>query len=149
MPKVKNKPSKSSQKTSDEFPGNERQHGKPRPVDVHVGNQLKIRRIFLGLTQGTLAEELGITFQQVQKYERGTNRIGASRLYHISCILDVPVSYFFEGLKENIVQSSPSESEQNFASNESVKLLRAYYTISDPEIRKSIYVLLRSIGSNH
>ena len=70
--------------------------GKPNPVDVHVGSRVRLRRTMLGMSQEKLGEAIGLTFQQVQKYERGANRIGASRLHDLSCVLDVPVAYFFE-----------------------------------------------------
>ena len=70
----------------------------PNPVDVHVGTRVRLRRTLLGMTQAKLSRAIGLTFQQVQKYERGTNRIGASRLYELSQVLDVPVSFFFDGL---------------------------------------------------
>lgn len=73
----------------------------PDPIDVHVGSRVRQRRKMLGLSQTQLANELGLTFQQVQKYERGTNRIGSSKLWRISKTLDVPVNYFFEGLPDN------------------------------------------------
>src|SRR5208282_2050907 len=69
--------------------------GKPNPVDVHVGSRVRLRRTLLGLSQEKLGEAIGLTFQQVQKYERGTNRIGASRLWELSAVLDVPVQFFF------------------------------------------------------
>src|SRR5579862_1779426 len=70
--------------------------GKPNPIDVHVGSRVRLRRTLLGMSQEKLGEAIGLTFQQVQKYERGANRVGASRLYDLSQVLDVPVSYFFE-----------------------------------------------------
>jgi len=70
----------------------------PNPIDVHVGSRVRLRRTLLGMSQEKLGEALGLTFQQVQKYERGVNRIGASRLYHLSQILDVPVSFFFDDM---------------------------------------------------
>src|SRR5215212_6697792 len=70
---------------------------KPNPIDIHVGSRVRLRRMMLGMSQERLGENLGITFQQIQKYEKGTNRIGASRLQHIARVLSMPVSYFFEG----------------------------------------------------
>src|SRR5260221_14706294 len=70
----------------------------PNPVDKHVGSRVRMRRLMLGMSQGKLADGLGLTFQQVQKYEKGANRIGASRLHHVASILQVPVPFFFEGL---------------------------------------------------
>ena len=71
----------------------------PNPIDIHVGSRVRLRRTLMGMSQEKLGQALGLTFQQVQKYERGTNRISASRLYHLSLIFDVPVEHFFEGLK--------------------------------------------------
>src|SRR5436189_681918 len=75
----------------------ERGSRRANPVDVHVGSRVRLRRMMLGMSQEKLGESLGITFQQIQKYEKGTNRIGASRLQHIARVLTMPVSYFFEG----------------------------------------------------
>src|ERR671924_1655073 len=72
--------------------------GKPNPIDVHVGSRIRLRRTLLGMSQQKLGEAIGLTFQQVQKYERGANRVGSSRLYDLSRVLDVPVSYFFEDM---------------------------------------------------
>ncbi len=80
--------------------------GKPHPVDVHVGARVRIRRTLLGMSQTTLGEAIGLTFQQVQKYERGMNRIGSSRLYDLSRVLDVPVEYFFEDMPRAVAASS-------------------------------------------
>ncbi|MCA1940984.1 MAG: helix-turn-helix domain-containing protein [Caenispirillum bisanense] len=79
-------------------------YGAPDPVDVNVGVRLRLRRTLLGLTQQQLGDAIGVTFQQVQKYERGTNRISASRLFDMACVLSVPVSYFFDDLPEDVVQ---------------------------------------------
>jgi transcriptional regulator with XRE-family HTH domain len=81
--------------------------GKPNPVDVHVGARVRLRRTLLGLSQERLGEAIGLTFQQVQKYERGANRIGASRLYDLSRVLDVPVSFFFEDMDDQTAAMSP------------------------------------------
>src|SRR3546814_20113266 len=79
-------------------PPGDRREGGPNPVDVHVGSRVRLRRTLLGMSQEKLGEAIGLTFQQVQKYERGTNRIGASRLFDLSKVLDVPVGFFFEEL---------------------------------------------------
>src|ERR1700748_3815102 len=81
--------------------------GKPNPVDVHVGSRVRLRRTLLGMSQEKLGEAIGLTFQQVQKYERGANRIGASRLFDLSRVLDVPVSFFFDEMSENAAHQSP------------------------------------------
>ena len=81
--------------------------GKPNPIDVHVGNRVRLRRTRLGMSQERLGEALGLTFQQVQKYERGANRVGASRLYDLSRVLEVPVSYFFDDMDDEVMAASP------------------------------------------
>src|SRR5271154_3437980 len=81
--------------------------GKPNPIDVHVGNRVRLRRTLLGMSQEKLGEAIGLTFQQVQKYERGANRIGASRLFDLSRVLDVPVSFFFDDMSDDVSRRSP------------------------------------------
>ena len=129
--------------------------GTPDPVDVHVGQRLRVRRSLLGLSQEKLAEFIGITFQQIQKYERGMNRISAGRLYQFSKILDVPVSYFFEqfGNADNQIAHGLSDNEQEgFASGdlmqdkETLDLVRAYYTIQDQQLRKDLYKFVKSMA---
>lgn len=82
-------------------------NGNPNPIDVHVGQRIRTRRILLRMSQDQLGKAIGLTFQQIQKYERGSNRIGCSRLYDISCVLDVPVSFFFDDMSEEITTQSP------------------------------------------
>ena len=107
----------------------------PTATDVHVGSQIRARRILLGLSQTDLADGLEITFQQVQKYERGSNRVSASRLYHISRLLDVPITYFFEDLDgsgEKLPLSIGAGLPDEVTSRrESLKLLRYYYALPD------------------
>ena len=81
--------------------------GKPNPVDVHVGQRVRLRRTLLGMSQEKLGEAIGLTFQQVQKYERGANRIGSSRLYDLSRVLDVPISYFFDDMDQQVSGQPP------------------------------------------
>ena len=81
--------------------------GEPNPVDVHVGNRIRLRRTLLGLSQDKLASMLGLTFQQVQKYERGMNRVGASRLWDISKVLEVPINFFYEDMDKAVANQSP------------------------------------------
>src|SRR5246127_5649896 len=83
--------------------------GKPNPVDVHVGSRVRLRRTLLGMSQEKLGEAIGLTFQQVQKYERGANRIGASRLFDLSRVLDVPVEYFFDDMSAEVSARTPSK----------------------------------------
>lgn len=122
----------------------------PHPVDIAVGNRLRGRRILMGMSQEGLGDELGITFQQVQKYEKGANRISASRLADISKILDVEPGYFFE----DVTGGKPSGKTRSVASAESdplnkretLELVRAYYRIGDPNVRHEIAALIRSLG---
>ncbi len=122
----------------------------PDPVDVHVGNRVRIRRTLLGLSQGKLAKTLGLSFQQIQKYERGTNRMGASRLHQIGQALDVPVSFFFDGLTERKPSSRPVGAvpvETNELSRrETLELVRAYYRIDDPALRRHLRDLVNSLA---
>ena len=119
----------------------------PDPVDVHVGQRLRQRRTLLGMSQERLAQAFGVSFQQVQKYERGANRISASRLHLLTKILDVPVTYFFEGLPtvDADVEDS-SAGDDRMANRETLELVRAYYKISNPNIRKRLVDLARSLG---
>lgn len=124
----------------------------PDPVDIHVGHRLRQRRTLLGMSQEKLAEAFGVSFQQVQKYERGANRISASRLHLLSKILDVPITYFFEGLPQKLPERRPladipeSETKDQMTSRETLELVRAYYKIEDPVIRKRIVELARSLS---
>ena len=118
-------------------------HG-PRPVDVHVGNQVRARRTILGISQEKLGEALGLTFQQIQKNEKGLNRIGASRLYELSHILDVPIHYFFEGIDD-----ARSEGGDNMLANrETLKLVGAYYRIKSGRVRKRLYELVKAAAKD-
>lgn len=117
---------------------------KPHPVDIHVGQRLRLRRNMLGMSQDDLGKQVGITFQQIQKYERGTNRISASRIWEFAGILGVPEDYFFEGLEG--VPSTAAEDQQLFGSKESQKLIHAYYNIPTREIRDKIRNLIKCIA---
>jgi transcriptional regulator with XRE-family HTH domain len=130
---------------------------KPDPVDIHVGSRVRQRRTLLGLSQEKLGEALGLTFQQVQKYERGANRIGASRLHQISRILDVPVSYFFEDLSAEVLsrpisraaglgETSVEFKHDPMAKRETLELVRAYYRITDPRVRRRVFELTKTLG---
>ena len=126
------------------------------PVDLYVGTRLKIRRSELGLSQNKIGELTGITFQQVQKYEKGQNRIGSSRLYEFAKILRVPVSYFFEqyeatfgGLKEVFSDNNASfESKNDVSEKEIVTLVKNFSSIKDPAIRKHISSLAKTLSKN-
>ena len=120
--------------------------GKPgaTPIDAHVGGRVRLRRELLGMTQRDLAQAVGLTFQQIHKYERGTYRIGASRLYQFSRILDVPVTYFFDEMPKEVAGRPPRVSDAQVAGGEAaqmsrretLELVRAYYRISNPGDRK-------------
>lgn len=126
----------------------------PHPIDVHVGMRLRARRRILGMTQEKLGELLGLTFQQVQKYERGANRIGSSRLFELSQILQTPVSYFFEGMSGEtsaaVGVAEPTEAfeHDSLASKETQDLLRHYYRIVDQKTRRKLLELIRMIGTD-
>jgi transcriptional regulator with XRE-family HTH domain len=130
--------------------------GGPHPVDIHVGSRVRMRRTLLGMSQEKLGEALGLTFQQVQKYERGANRIGASRLHEISRILDVPVSFFFEEMTGEPAAAAavgglteePAEFDHDpMAKRETLELVRAYYRIRDPKVRKRIFELTKAVAN--
>ena len=137
----------------------------PDPIDIHVGSRLRMRRNLVGLSQEQLGKSLGLTFQQIQKYERGINRMGSSRLFQIAKTLSVPVAYFFEDLPSQISASAPgfAEGEQapleGAASSqesqgdydilrrrETLELIRAYYRIQDVKQRRKVYELIRSMS---
>jgi transcriptional regulator with XRE-family HTH domain len=126
----------------------------PHPVDIHVGKRLRSRRTILGLSQEDIGDSVGITFQQVQKYERGLNRIGSSRLYEFACILGVGVSYFFEDLDEkNKKANSLSDGDflfehEKFNNKELMALVKAYQGINDPNLRKKVLSLVKAIASS-
>lgn len=128
-------------------------------IDIHVGQRLRFKRIMLGMSQDQLGQAVGVTFQQVQKYEKGQNRIGSSRLYEFAKILRVPVSYFFEDIDEaadknmNINSSGFAETDSNYEAvrldnKEILNLVRAYSTIGDPEIRKRTLALIKSLSTD-
>jgi transcriptional regulator with XRE-family HTH domain len=129
---------------------------RPNPVDIHVGSRVRLRRNMIGMSQEKLGEQLGITFQQVQKYEKGTNRVGASRLQAISTILDVPVSFFFEDAPEVTKKSGGGFEESNSTryvvdflnSSEGIQLNRAFVKISDPQVRRKIVDLVKALGGD-
>jgi len=134
--------------------------GTPRPVDVHVGARLRQRRTLLGMSQEKLGEAIGLTFQQVQKYERGANRIGASRLYQIAGVLDVEIQYFFDEMPGAVQRTRGDYAATNKASEidatqtgdplarrETLELVRAYYKIDDVTLRKRAFDLVKAIGN--
>lgn len=126
----------------------------PNPVDKYVGSRVRMRRIMLGMSQEKLGEALGLTFQQVQKYEKGTNRIGASRLQQISETLQVPVAFLFEGgpsapsLAGGLSEApSPTYVADFLATSEGLALTRAFTRITDPKLRRSIVDLVEQMAS--
>jgi transcriptional regulator with XRE-family HTH domain len=135
--------------------------GRPSPIDVHVGSRIRLRRTLLGMSQERLGESLGLTFQQVQKYERGVNRVGASRLFDLSRVLDVPISFFFDDMPDSLATSfggissrrsnALSDAQDPFGDDtlsrrETLELVRAYYRITDPAVRKRVFDLIKSMG---
>jgi transcriptional regulator with XRE-family HTH domain len=123
----------------------------PNDIDIHVGSRIRLRRVMLGLSQEKLGDGLGITFQQVQKYEKGTNRVGASRLQHISELLDVHISYFFEGSPgsaDDKPLAEPSQLSQFMNSKEGISLARAFCTIEDGRVRRRVLELVQSLGNS-
>lgn len=147
------------------YPGSTRgkmPSGQPNPVDVHVGSRVRLRRTLLGMSQEKLGRAIGLTFQQVQKYERGTNRIGCSRLWDLSRVLSVPISFFFEDMEQDVTQKSPrmiaavetgfAEEQATFGEEdpmtkkETLELIRSYYKISDPKIAKQIFDLVKTLA---
>jgi transcriptional regulator with XRE-family HTH domain len=145
---------------AEQIAGTEREH-RPSPIDVHVGSRIRLRRTLLGMSQERLGEALGLTFQQVQKYERGVNRVGASRLFDLSRVLDVPISFFFDDMPDSLSANfggAPtkriglaSEGQDSFGDDtlsrrETLELVRAYYRITDPSVRKRVFDLIKSMG---
>lgn len=124
----------------------------PNPVDLHVGARVRMRRKFLGMSQEGLAETIDLTFQQVQKYERGSNRISASKLYEIARALKAPVAYFFEGYgqTEAVEGFSESESEQFvhgfLMTTEGIELAEAFPRIKSAKLRRRVLELVRSLA---
>ncbi len=127
----------------------------PSPIDVHVGSRMKQRRLIMGLSQDKLAKEVGLTFQQIQKYEKGVNRIGASRLHDFSRALSVPVSFFFEEIASDAVSSKGGFGERKqdpfegdpMNRRETLELVRAYTRISSPVVRKRIIDMIKAIAA--
>ncbi len=124
----------------------------PHPIDVHVGSRVRLRRTLLGLNQTQLGEKLGITYQQVQKYEQGVNRISASRLYNLTKILDTPLSYFFDDVPletDDAVsqQASLGALDGILLKRETLEFVRAYYRIGDPAARKGLFDLTEAMAN--
>jgi len=133
----------------------------PNPVDVHVGSRIRLRRMMIGMSQERLGERLGLTFQQVQKYEKGANRVGASRLFAISRILEVPVEFFFADMPDSVAQgdgnaptkgmSEPDETSfvMDFvSSSEGLQLNTAFKKIGSQETRRKIVDLVKTLAAD-
>lgn len=129
--------------------------GTPDDVDVHVGQRLRVRRSLMGMSQEKLAAAIGLTFQQIQKYERGINRVSAGRLFQFSKILDVPVGYFYDqisgegnstayGLSDN-EQDSFGGSDDVMQTKETIELVRSYYSIENPAKRKETLRFIKAM----
>lgn len=135
---------------------NERGSRKPNPIDAHVGTRVRLRRMLLGMSQEKLGEHLGLTFQQVQKYEKGVNRIGASRLFDLSRVLGVFVQFFYDEAPAELVDAAlapgfaerPTESYviEFLSTREGLELNKAFVKIADPRVRRSVVELVRSLG---
>ncbi len=124
----------------------------PNPIDKHVGARVRMRRLLVGMSQEKLGTALGITFQQIQKYEKGTNRIGASRLQQISGVLGVPVSYFFEDAQGEALSNSGFADKKGdyvadfLATSEGLQLTKSFMKVKDPKVRRRIVDLVASIA---
>ena len=156
---------------SDEQAGLERPEKESRasPVDGHVGVRIRLRRTLMGMSQERLGEALGLTFQQVQKYERGVNRVGASRLFDLSRVLDVPISFFFDDMPAPMADAAAATSgigsrrmfgfadaqdslggglaDELLNRRETLELVRAYYKVTDAGVRKRVLDLIKSMAS--
>jgi transcriptional regulator with XRE-family HTH domain len=131
---------------------------KLNPVDVHVGNRVRLRRMLLGLSQQRVGEALSLTFQQVQRYEHGANRIGASRLWELSGVLECPVSFFFDEMDKktasflpppvsNEESGSKGDGDELLNCRETLELVRAYYRIDGVHVRRRIYELTKALAT--
>lgn len=148
--------------------GRPERESRASPIDAHVGTRIRLRRTLMGMSQERLGEALGLTFQQVQKYERGVNRVGASRLFDLSRVLDVPISFFFDDMPEPMATTyggQPgalgarrsygfADAQEGFGASgadeamnrrETLELVRAYYRITDPAVRKRVFELIKSL----
>ena len=128
----------------------------PHPVDIHVGRRLRLKRTFLGLSQEAVGKQIGVTFQQIQKYERGINRMGASRLYDFAKALGIQVSYFFEGFGDYVMEdgtalaaaepNATSFEHEDVNNRETLEVMRAYYRIKNPALRKRVVELIKAMA---
>jgi transcriptional regulator with XRE-family HTH domain len=135
----------------------DKKKGRANSIDEHVGQRLRQRRSILGISQEKLAEMVGITFQQIQKYENGANRVSASRLFQLSTLLDVPVDFFFEdstklaviGMSDNGQEAFESLPGDVMQEKETLELVRVYYSIKNPKVRKDFFKLLKSMAESN
>lgn len=126
----------------------------PNPIDIFVGSRVRMRRMLVGMSQEKLGDSLGLTFQQVQKYEKGANRIGASRLYQIARVLSVPVDFFYDGIQldeasgvNGLADAEPANFELDMLStSEGIQLNSAFFSIRDPKVRKKVLELVKALG---
>ena len=134
--------------------------GVPNPIDVHVGGRVRLRRTLLGMSQEKLGEAIGLPHQQVAKYERGSNRIGASRLFDLARVLDVPVGFFFDDMSDDVAARSPGQSKgakgeavdvgrNPMAKRETMELVRAYYKINDSVVRKRLFEMVKAVAVDY
>ena len=133
--------------------------GKLHPVDEHVGARVRLRRVLLGMTQTDLGTAIGVTFQQMQKYERGTNRISASRLHDLARVLDVPIEHFFDDMPPEVAAISPAAKKRGkeqklpkyepdpMVKRETLEFVRAYYKIEDAVFREALYKFTKTLGA--
>jgi len=128
---------------------------KPHPIDTHVGGRVRLRRTMLGMSQDKLADSLGLTFQQIQKYEKGVNRIGASRVFEISRVLGVPIQFFYDdydadtGRSYGFAEAGPDDGAammELLSTPEGVQLCKHFASIRDPKIRKRVLELVKSLS---
>ena len=125
--------------------------GVPDPIDVQVGGRIRARRLLIGMNQETLAKALGLTFQQVQKYEGGANRVSASRLSQIAEALGVPVEYFFTGLDaggDEGPDARASQARERLQRPETIELVRSYYAIADPQLRQQFLDMVKAVANS-
>ncbi len=130
------------------------------PIDIHVGSRVRLRRNLLGMNQTDLGKAVGTSYQQIQKYEHGVNRVGASRLFNLGRALNVPVSFFFEDLSPEAagggkrrargLSEAPASvlEPDSLSKRETVELIRAYYRVKDPRVRKRVLDLIKVLGDN-
>lgn len=137
--------------------GEERNARKANPMDAHVGSRVRLRRMLLGMSQEKLGEQLGLTFQQVQKYEKGVNRIGASRLFDLAQVLNVPIQFFYdeappgEAMGSAMMMGMAERPQEGFvidflSSRDGLELNKAFVRIHDPKVRRAVVDLVRSLA---